>query len=84
MNAVQNMLRNFEQIDKPQPKVDFVPKPEDYCLMINSKFDGSIYHYSTIVEMINDGFTLMSNEKFIRMSELTVQELLQFVETRKP
>jgi hypothetical protein len=83
MNAVQNMLRNFEQIDKPQPKVDYVPCKEDYCLMIDGKFEGSIYHYSTIVDMMFDGFRLKPNEKFVRMTELTVEELLQLLEIRK-
>lgn len=82
MNAVQNMLRNFEQIDKPQPKVDFVPRPEDYCLMIDGTFDGQVYHHSTIVGMLNEGYVQKYNQKFVCMAELSVQELLQFVECR--
>lgn len=82
MNAVQNMLRNFEQIDKPQPKVDYVPCKDDYCLMIDGKFEGSIYRASTLVDMMLDGFRPKSNEKFVRVVELTVQQYLELLEIR--
>lgn len=81
--AVNNMLRNFEQIDKQQPKVEFVPQVEDFCLMINGKSDGYIYYYTTIVDMVNDGLKLNSNEKFKRMTRMTTTEMQYFLANRK-
>jgi hypothetical protein len=80
---VDNMLRNFRNIDKPQPKVEFIPKVEDYCLMIDGKSDGYIYHYTTIVDMINDGTKWNSNEKFKRMTRMSPEELQHFIDNRK-
>ena len=82
-HAIQNMLRNFEQIDKKQPKVEFIPQVEDYCLMIDGKSDGYVYHYTTIVDMINDGTKFNSNEKFKRMTRMTPEELQHFLNNRK-
>jgi len=80
---IDNMMRNFEQIDKKQPKVDFIPQVEDYCLLIDGKSDGYVYHYTTIVDMINDGFTWKSNEKFKKMTRMTPEELQYFIDNRK-
>ena len=80
---IDNMMRNFEQIDKKQPKVEFIPQRGDFCLIRDGKSDGYCYHYYTIVEMLNDGFTLKSNEKFIQMTEMTNEQLQSFVDNRK-
>jgi hypothetical protein len=80
---IDNMLRNFEQIDKQQPKVEFVPQVEDFCLMIDGKSDGYIYHYTTIVDMVNDNLKLNSNEKFKRMTRMSQEELRYFQTNRK-
>ena len=80
---IDNMMRNFEQIDKKQPKVEFIPSTEDYCLMIDGKSDGYVYHFTTLVDMVNDGFTLKSNEKFVRMTEMTLEQLQNFLANRK-
>jgi hypothetical protein len=80
---IDNMMRSFSQIDKVQPKVDFVPSREDFCLLIDGKFDGYCYHFPTIVDMVNNGFTLKSNEKFVRMTEMTLEQLQNFLANRK-
>jgi hypothetical protein len=80
---IDNMMRNFEQIDKKQPKVEFIPQREDFCLMIDGKSDGYVYHFTTIVEMLNDGFILKSNEKFSRMTDMSWKELQHFLSNRK-
>lgn len=80
---IDNMMRNFEQIDKKQPKVEFIPQEEDYCLMIDGKSDGYVYHYTTIVDMINDGCQ-WSNQKFKKMTHMTPEELQYFLDNRKP
>jgi len=77
-SQVENMMRNFEQIDNKQ-SIPFIPKQEDYCLMIDGKSDGYIYHYITIVKMINDGFVLKPSERFVRMTEMTWQQLQDFL-----
>lgn len=64
-------------------EVKFIPQVEDYCLMIDGKSDGYVYHYTTIVDMINDGFTWKSNEKFKRMTRMTSEELQYFLDNRK-
>jgi hypothetical protein len=66
-----------------QPKVDFVPSREDFCLLIDGKFDGYVYHFTTLVDMVNDGLTLKSNEKFVRMTEMTLEQLQNFLANRK-
>ncbi len=66
-----------------QPKVEFIPSTEDYCLMIDGKSDGYVYHFTTIVDMVNNGFTLKSNEKFVRMTEMTLEQLQNFLANRK-
>ena len=80
---IDNMMRSFSQIDKVQPKVDFVPSREDFCLLIDGKFDGYVYHFTTLVDMVNDGLTLKSNEKFVRMTEMTLEQLQNFLANRK-
>jgi len=80
-SQVENMMRNFEQIDKPKPQ--FIPRSEDYCLMIDGKSDGFIYHYTTVVESINGGFSLNPNERLVRMTDMTWQELQYFLSNRK-
>jgi hypothetical protein len=81
-HIVKNMLRNFEQIDKPQPKVDFVPSEGDYVLLTDGKSDGYVYHHTRVVEYLNAGYVLKPDQEFRRMTELTVDEMLQFVECR--
>jgi hypothetical protein len=80
---VENMLRNFEQIDKPQPKVEFKPLKEDFCLLTDGKSDGYIYHYPTIVEMVNNGFSLEKNQEFKCMVAMSVEELQHFLSVQK-
>ena len=81
-SQVENMLRNFEQIDKPK-KVEFIPSNEDYCILINGKSDGFSYHYTTIIESISNGFKLEPNEQFVRMIHLTNAQLQHFIENKK-
>lgn len=78
-----NLHLDFLISDYQQPKVEFIPMVEDYCLMIDGKSDGYVYHYTTIVDMINDGFTWKSNEKFKRMTRMTHDELQHFLNNRK-
>ena len=82
-HTVKNMLKNFEQIDKPQPKVDFVPFEGDYVLLTDGKSDGSVYHHTSVVEFLNAGYVLKPNQEFRRMTELTVEEMLYFLEHRQ-
>jgi hypothetical protein len=51
--------------------------------MIDGKSDGYVYHYTTIVDMINDGFSWNSNEKFKKMTRMTAEELQYFLDNRK-
>jgi hypothetical protein len=81
---VQNMMRSFQRIDRKQElKLMINPSEQDYCLMIDGKSDGYIYHHSTLVEMINNGFVLNSNEKFKRMTTLTLEEFEYFHSNQK-
>lgn len=80
---VQNMMRNFEQIDKKQPKVEFIPSKEDFCLMIDGKSDGYVYHYTTVIDMINDRTKFISIERFKQMTRMTQEELRYFLANRK-
>jgi|LakMenEpi03Aug12_release.lakeMendotaPanAssembly.Ray.scaffolds.fasta_scaffold624703_2 hypothetical protein len=82
-HIVKNMLRNFEQIDKEQPKVEFVPSEGDYVLLIDGKSDGYVYHHTSVVEFINCGYALKPDQEFRRMTELTVDEMLYFLNHRK-
>jgi hypothetical protein len=79
---VQNMMRNFEQIDK-KTKSDFVPKAEDFCLMIDGKSDGYVYHYTTVIDMINDGTKFNLNKRFKSMIFMSQEELQYFLDNRK-
>jgi hypothetical protein len=78
-----NLHLDFLISDYQQPKVEFIPIAEDFCLMIDGKSDGYVYHYTTIVDMINDGFTWKSNEKFKRMTRMNHDELQHFLNNRK-
>lgn len=80
---IDNMIKNFEQIDENGTKTMFVPSREDFCLMIDGKSDGYCYNYYSIVEMLNNGLTLKSNEKFVRMTEMTFKQLQNFLANRK-
>jgi hypothetical protein len=51
--------------------------------MIDGKSDGYVYHFTTLVDMVNNSFTLKSNEKFVRMTEMTLEQLQNFLANRK-
>lgn len=80
---VDNMMRNFEQIDKKQPKVEFNPKKEDYTLMVDGKSDGYIYHFTTVIDIMNDGTKLEPNQRFKRLIALNPSEAQYFMDNRK-
>ena len=79
---VENMLRNFRNIDA-KPTQTFNPFRENYCFMIANESDGHIYHYSTVIEMINNGFTIGGNQ-FKRTTDMSQDEINQYFKNKKP